>query len=46
MEEATLEEKIKLITAESIIDEYAGDNEEKTAQEIQNELNSCKEKMY
>ena len=39
MEETTLEEKIKLITAESIIDEYAGDNEEKTAQEIQNELN-------
>ena len=38
MEEATLEEKIKLITAESIINEYAGDNEEKTAQEIQNEL--------
>ena len=38
MEEATLEEKIKLITAESIINEYAGDNEEKTAQEIENEL--------
>ena len=38
-EVATLEEKIKLITAESIINEYAGDSEEKTAQEIQNELN-------
>lgn len=39
-EEATLEEKIKLLSAESIINEYTGENEEKTAQELQDELNN------
>lgn len=39
-EEATLEEKIKLLTAESIINEYTGESEEKTAQELQDELNN------
>ena len=38
-EEATLEEKIKLLTAENIINEYTGESEEKTAQELQDELN-------
>ena len=38
-ETAALEEKIKLLMAESIIDEYTGENEEKTAQKLQDELN-------
>ena len=37
-EKATLEEKIKLLTAENIINEYTGESEEKTAQELQDEL--------
>ena len=39
-EKATLEEKIKLLTAENIINEYTGESEEKTAQELQDELNN------
>ena len=38
-EAVTLEEKIKLLMAEGIINEYTGENEEKTAQELQDELN-------
>ncbi len=38
-EETTLEEKIKLLTTENIINEYTGEKQEKTAQELQNELN-------
>ena len=37
-ESASLEEKIKLLSAESIINEYTGKNEEKTAQELQKAL--------
>ena len=37
-EEAALEEKIELLAAGSIIDEYSGNSEEKTAQELQDEL--------
>ena len=39
-EDAVLEEKIKLLTAETLINEYTGQEEEKTAQELQNELNN------
>ena len=39
-EEAVLEEKIRLLTAETLINEYTGQEEEKTAQELQNELNN------
>ena len=39
-EEATLEEKMKLLVAEKTIDEYTGESEEKTAQELQKELNA------
>ena len=38
-EEATLEEKIKLLVTEAIIDQYTGESGEKTAEELQNELN-------
>ena len=38
-EEASLEEKIQLLATETLINKYTGKNEEKTAQEIQNELN-------
>ena len=37
-EKAALEEKIELLAAGSIIDEYSGNSEEKTAQELQDEL--------
>lgn len=37
-ESASLEEKIKLLSAESIMNEYTGKNEEKTAQELQKVL--------
>ena len=39
MEEATLEEKIRLLATETMINQYTGENEEKTAQELQDELN-------
>ena len=39
-EEAALEEKIKLLTAETMINQYTGENEGKTAQELQDELNN------
>ena len=39
MEEATLEEKIRLLATETMINQYTGQEEEKTAQELQNELN-------
>ena len=39
-EDAVLEEKIKLLTAETLINEYTRQEEEKTAQELQNELNN------
>lgn len=38
-EEASLEEKIRLLTAETAINQYTGESEEKTAEELQNELN-------
>ena len=38
--QASIEEKIKLLSTETIIDQYAGQNEEKTAEELQSELNS------
>ena len=38
-EEASLEEKIKLLTGETIINQYSGENNEKTAQDLQEELN-------
>ena len=38
-EEAVLEEKIKLLASETLINQYTGENEEKTAQELQKELN-------
>ena len=38
-EEAALEEKIKLLASETLINQYTGENEEKTAQELQKELN-------
>lgn len=44
-EEAGLEEKIKLLVAESIINEYTGKNEEKTAEELQKELNAQEENV-
>ena len=44
-EEAGLEEKIKLLAAESIINEYTGENEEKTAEELQKELNDQEENV-
>ena len=39
-EEAALEEKIKLLAAETMINQYTGESEEKTAQELQYELNN------
>ena len=39
MEEATLEEKIRLLATETMINQYTGKNEEKTAQDLQDELN-------
>ena len=39
-DEAALEEKIKLLASESIINEYTGENDSKTAQELQDELNN------
>ena len=39
-EAATLEEKIKLLAAETLINKYTGENKEKTAQELQDELNN------
>ena len=36
---ATLEEKIKLLTVEAMINQTTGESEEKTAQELQKELN-------
>ena len=39
-EEASLEEKIKLLATETVINQYTGENEEKTAQELQDELNN------
>ena len=38
-EEAALEEKIKLLVAETMTNHYTGESEEKTAQELQDELN-------
>ena len=38
-EESALEEKIKLLATESIINQYTGESEEKTSQELQDELN-------
>ena len=38
-EEAALEEKIQLLAAETVINQYTGENEEKTAEELQKELN-------
>ena len=38
-EGAALEEKIKLLATENIINEYTGESGEKTAQELQKELN-------
>ncbi len=37
---SALEEKIKLMTAETLINEYTGQEEEKTAEELQNDLNN------
>lgn len=39
-ESASLEEKIKLLATETVINQYTGENEEKTAQELQDELNN------
>ena len=39
-EESALEEKIKLLATETMINQYTGENEEKTAQELQDELNN------
>ncbi len=39
-EAVTLEEKIKLLALEEVINQYTGESEEKTAQELQDELNN------
>ena len=39
-EEAALEEKIRLLAAETTINQYTNQSEEKTAQELQDELNN------
>ena len=39
-EEAALEEKIKVLIAETMINQYTGESKEKTAQELQDELNN------
>ena len=44
-EAATLEEKIKLLAAETLINKYTGENKEKTAQELQDELNNQGERV-
>ena len=38
-EEETLEEKIKLLATEAIINQYTGESEETTAEKLQNDLN-------
>ena len=38
--QASIEEKIKLLSTETIIDQYTGQNGEKTAEELQSELNN------